>query len=142
MKRPTFDLWPLLRGERFRDRFKQWAKHKLQHIRCYSLIVGPEVAIYYPDRCGGVLHTDDWWAFVKPDQLDDIAERFKSDEPGYHICKNTTGKPKKECVLDLRFNPLAVDDTFYIPCQICHTSHCCRYEKHIAIMLDRNKALS
>ncbi len=133
MKRPTFDLWPMYLGERFRDRFWRWAKHKLEHVRCYRILVGPEVAIYYPDSCGGSLHHEDWWALVKPDQLDDIAERFKSDEVGYHICKHPEYNEKffkKNPILNMRYNPLANEADISIPCGVCRSYSCCRPNKH------------
>ena len=137
LERPKFDLWPLYRGERFRDRFWRWVKHKLEHVRCYSLIVGPEVAIYYPDSCGGSLHHEDWWALVKPDQLDDIAERFASDEPGYHVCKHPEYNDKwwKKNYPNgwvPRFNPLANDEDITIICQVCRSTTCCRPKVHLA----------
>jgi hypothetical protein len=133
VKRPEFDLWPLYRGERFRDRFWQWVKHKLEHVRCYQMLVGPEIAIYYPDSCGGSLHHENWWALVKPDQLDDIAERFASDEVGYHVCKHPVYNAKwfkKNPQVNMRYNPLANDEDISIPCGVCRSYTCCRPKEH------------
>lgn len=134
--RPRFDLWPLHRGERFRDRFWRWVKHRLEHVRCYSILVGPEVAIYYPDSCGGSLHHEDWWALVKPEQLDDIAERFKSDEAGYHVCKclkyNAKWFKKHKPLMNMRYNPLANDEDISIICRVCRSYDCCRPRIHLA----------
>lgn len=97
------------------------------------MIVGPEVAIYYPDYCGGSLDHEDWWALVKPDQLDDIAERFKSDEAGYHVCKHPKYNEKffkKNPILDMRYNPLANEEDISIICRVCRSYSCCRPNKH------------
>ena len=122
----------MYRGERFRDRFWRWVKHKLEHVRCYQILVGPEIAIYYPDSCGGSLHHEDWWALVKPDQLDDIAERFASDEPDFHVCKHPEYNDKwfKKNPLNMRWNPLEDDGCIWIPCRICRSSSCCRPDEH------------
>lgn len=138
--RPKFDLWPLYRGERFRDRFWQWVKHKLDHVQCYRILVGPEIAIYYPDSCGGSLHHEDWWALVKPHELDDITERFASDEVGVHICKikkmtAERWKVFQESVRNSNWNPLAMDESVSIPCRVCRSYLCCRSDKHLAGLL-------
>ena len=132
MRRPKFDLFPLFLGERFRDKFRRWVKHKLEHIRCYTVLVGLDVAIYYPDRCGGVLRHEDWWALVKPDQLDDIAARFASDERDYHVCKipEYNDKWRKKQPVDLRYNPLSNEPDVSIPCPVCRSYSCCRPQGH------------
>jgi len=142
--RREMNLFPLYRGERFRDRLKQWVKHKLEHIYCIQVLVGSEVAIYYPYRCGGVLHHADWWALVKPDELDDIVERFASDEADYHICKRPEYNAKwwkKHHPNGWKptFNPLANDENISIICSVCRSYDCCRPKAHLPVLFGASR---
>lgn len=121
------------RGESRLAWLKRTIKSRLERIRYRDIVIDRdtgETARWYPDRSGGVLEHEDWWALVKPDQIPGIAARFASDERDFHICKHKKWSlaERREC--SLRYNPLSMEADISIPCGICRSYSCCRPGPH------------
>lgn len=135
---PEMNRWFLrqFKGESLLAWAKRTIKYRLEHNRWRTVVVNRETgetARWYPDHAGGSLHHEDWWALVKPHELDGLEDRFASDERGVHICKHPVYNAKwhrEHPRLDMRWNPLSNEPDISIPCGICRSYSCCRPKEH------------